>query len=90
MAFHATALSQSSYKVGYTNSHSGFMAFMGTAWRDGFLLEVEEINAAGGINGHKLDVVVYDDESDVAKGVLAFKKLRLFWREYEPQYARLQ
>jgi branched-chain amino acid transport system substrate-binding protein len=70
-----TAFSQPSYKVGYLNSHSGFMAFMGTAVRDGFLLGVDEINAAGGINGRKLDVVIYDDESDVAKGVLAFKKL---------------
>jgi len=70
-----TAFSQPSYKVGYLNSHSGFMAFMGTAWRNGLLLGVDEINGAGGIKGHKLDVVVYDDESDVAKGVIAYKKL---------------
>ena len=75
LALCGTAFSQPSYKVGYLNSHSGFMAFMGTEWRDGLLLGVDEINGAGGINGRKLDVVVYDDESDVAKGVLAFKKL---------------
>jgi branched-chain amino acid transport system substrate-binding protein len=63
------------YKIGYINSHSGFLAHMGSANRDGFLLAVEELNAAGGVNGHKLDVVVYDDESDVTKGVIAFKKL---------------
>jgi branched-chain amino acid transport system substrate-binding protein len=70
-----TAFSQPHYKVGYLNSHSGFMAFMGTAHRNGFLLGVDEINGTGGINGRKLDVVIYDDESDVAKGVLAYKKL---------------
>jgi branched-chain amino acid transport system substrate-binding protein len=70
-----TAFSQSPYKIGYTNCHSGWLGFMGSAWRDGFLLGVGEINAAGGINGHKLDVSMYDDESDVAKGVLTFKKL---------------
>lgn len=75
VAPYGTALSQTPYKIGYTNSHSGFMAYMGTAWRDGFLLGLDEINGAGGIKGHKLDVVVYDDESDVAKGVLCFKKL---------------
>ncbi len=63
------------FKIGYTNAFSGFLAFMGTAGRDGFLLRMDEINAAGGINGHKLEVIVYDDESDVTKGVLAFKKL---------------
>jgi branched-chain amino acid transport system substrate-binding protein len=61
--------------MGYLNSHSGFMAFTGTAWRNGFLFGVDEINGAGGINGHKVDVVMYDDGSDVAKGVLAYKKL---------------
>jgi branched-chain amino acid transport system substrate-binding protein len=75
VGFQGTAFSQSSYKIGYANSHSGFMAFMGTSWRDGFLLAADTINASGGINGRKLDVVIYDDESDVAKGVLAFKKL---------------
>ena len=70
-----SAISGAPFKIGYTNAFSGFLAFMGTAGRDGFLLRVDEINAAGGINGHKLDVIVYDDESDVTKGVLAFKKL---------------
>ncbi len=70
-----TAFSKAPYKIGYVNSHSGFLAHMGSAHRDGFLLCVEEINQSGGINGHKLDVVVYDDESDVTKGVLAFKRL---------------
>lgn len=75
VAFHGLALSKTPYKIGYVNAHSGFLAFMGTAWRDGFLMGIDEINQAGGINGHKLDVVVYDDESNVAKGVLAVKKL---------------
>ena len=41
-----TAFSQPPYKIGFANSHSGFMAFMGTAYRDGFLLGVDEINGA--------------------------------------------
>ena len=75
VAFHGTALSQSSYKIGYTNSHSGFLAFMGNAWKEGFFLGVDQTNAAGGINGHKMDVVMYDDESDISKAVLTVKKL---------------
>ena len=75
VAFHGTAFSQSSYKVGYVNSHSGFLAFMGNAWKEGFLLGLDHINGTGGINGRKVDVVTYDDESDISKAVLAFKKL---------------
>ena len=75
VAFHGTALSQSPYKIGYTNSHSGFLAFMGNAWKEGFLLGVDHINTAGGINGRKMDVVMYDDESDISKAVLTLKKL---------------
>ena len=70
-----SAISGAPFKIGYSNSFSGFLAFMGSAGRDGFLLRVDEINAAGGINGHKLEVIVYDDESDVTKGALTFEKL---------------
>jgi branched-chain amino acid transport system substrate-binding protein len=75
IAFQGTALSQLPYKIGYANSHSGFLGFMGSTWRDGFMLGVDDINAAGGINGHKLEIITYDDESDIAKAVLAVKKL---------------
>jgi branched-chain amino acid transport system substrate-binding protein len=36
---------------------------------------VEEVNKKGGINGHPLQLVVYDDESDATKCNLAVKKL---------------
>jgi branched-chain amino acid transport system substrate-binding protein len=36
---------------------------------------VQKINAAGGINGVPLNVVIYDDESDATKCALAVKKL---------------
>ena len=70
-----TALCKPPYKVGLVDSFSGFMAYMGTHCRDAFFLLVDEINASGGIDGHKLEVVTYDNESDVSKGILAFKKL---------------
>ena len=35
----------------------------------------EEINKNGGINGHPLELIVYDDESDATKCTLAVKKL---------------
>ena len=54
---------------------TGFMAPMGTGVKDATEWLVEEINAEGGVNGHPLEVVMYDDESDPSKGVLALKKL---------------
>ncbi|MBN2873595.1 MAG: ABC transporter substrate-binding protein [Spirochaetales bacterium] len=36
---------------------------------------VDEINAAGGINGHKLELIVIDDEMKADKGASAFEKL---------------
>lgn len=35
----------------------------------------DDINAAGGINGHQVDVVMYDTEGDSAKGIDAFTRL---------------
>lgn len=35
----------------------------------------DDINAAGGINGHQVDYVMYDTEGDAAKGIDAFTRL---------------
>ncbi|MDR2951797.1 MAG: ABC transporter substrate-binding protein [Treponema sp.] len=54
---------------------SGAVAFYGNESRDGALLAVEEINAAGGLLGKKLNLVSEDDEGDSAKAINAFTKL---------------
>ena len=63
------------YKIGFVTSITGFMGPMGSGAREGVLLVTDKINGAGGINGHPLELIIYDDESDPSKGVLAFKKL---------------
>lgn len=35
----------------------------------------DDINAAGGINGHQVEVIMYDTEGDSAKGIDAFTRL---------------
>ncbi|MCR5252786.1 MAG: ABC transporter substrate-binding protein [Treponema sp.] len=62
-------------KIGFIGPLSGGVAVYGTEARDGVLLAVEEINAAGGVLGQKLALVSEDDEGDPAKTVSAFKKL---------------
>ena len=64
-------------KIGYLGGMSGRGADLGTAGRDGVLLAVEEVNAAGGINGRKVELTMIDDgqKSETAlQAVETFKK----------------
>lgn len=51
-------------KVGVLHSLSGTMAISEVAVRDATLLAIEEINAAGGVNGMMLEPIVEDGASD--------------------------
>jgi branched-chain amino acid transport system substrate-binding protein len=62
-------------KVGTVLSVSGPAAFLGEDMKRGMEIAIEEINAAGGIQGRKLEWVFYDAESQAAKGVNATKRL---------------
>ena len=54
---------------------SGTISFYGIEERDGALLAIEEINAAGGLLGRQLRLVAEDDEGDAAKANQALTKL---------------
>src|SRR6202142_540389 len=54
------AMAQSEIKIGEINSYSLLPAFT-DPYRKGWQLAVEEINAAGGVNGKKLVVISKDD-----------------------------
>lgn len=54
---------------------SGSVAVYGVECKNGVDLAIEEINAAGGINGKKVFLVSEDDEGNPDKTVVAFKKL---------------
>ena len=43
---------------------SGAGAAAGAVWHDGIKMAAEEINAAGGILGEKIDLVEYDSQTD--------------------------
>jgi len=55
---------QETVKVPCLCEISGAGAVSGTNLRDGALLAIEEINAAGGILGHPVEMTVYDTQSD--------------------------
>jgi branched-chain amino acid transport system substrate-binding protein len=64
-----------SVSIGAIFPLSGAVAFYGNESRDGALLAIEEINAAGGLLGKKLVLLSEDDEGDAAKAVNALTKL---------------
>lgn len=57
-------------KIGYLLPETGQLAFLGPPMIDGVKMAVEEINAAGGINGQDVVLVGQDDgtDADVAGG----------------------
>jgi branched-chain amino acid transport system substrate-binding protein len=61
-------------KIGEINSYSALPSFT-EPYRKGWQLAVEEINAAGGINGKKLVVVSKDDNGKPADAVTAANEL---------------
>jgi branched-chain amino acid transport system substrate-binding protein len=71
----AIAAEKSAYKVGAVFSVTGGASFLGEPEKKTVEMIEEEINSKGGINGHPLEVIVYDDETDATKCVLAVKRL---------------
>ncbi len=63
------------YKIGGIFSSTGRASFLGDPEKKTMEMMVEQINAAGGIDGHMLECVIYDSEGDPAKAVSAVNKL---------------
>ncbi len=64
------------FKIGGSGPLTGGAAAYGDAVNKGAQIAVEEINAAGGINGVKLEWKMEDDEHDAEKGVNAYNSLK--------------
>src|ERR1700722_14236553 len=69
------AFAQETLKVGLVAAMSGQSAKSGEAIVRGLSLAIDEINAKGGVLGKKVELVVRDDESNPAKGVIAAREL---------------
>lgn len=61
--------------IGAITPLTGPFAAYGEPVRDGMLLALEEINAKGGIDGRKLELLIEDDGGDPKNAVTAFTKL---------------
>jgi branched-chain amino acid transport system substrate-binding protein len=63
------------YVIGGIFSITGPASYLGEPERNSLEMVAEEINTKGGINGHPLKLVIYDDEGDVTKARLHAEKL---------------
>ncbi|NLB77845.1 MAG: ABC transporter substrate-binding protein, partial [Clostridiaceae bacterium] len=62
-------------KIGINYELTGEVASYGQASVDGIELAIDEINAAGGINGKKINAVKYDNKSDKSQATTLATKL---------------
>jgi branched-chain amino acid transport system substrate-binding protein len=62
-------------RLGAVLSVTGPASFLGEPEKNTIQMEVDKINAAGGVLGRPLEVVILDDETDVNKAVLATDRL---------------
>src|SRR5690625_5951224 len=70
----SAALAQS-VTIGVLSPLSGAAAGTGQAQLAGFQVALEEINAAGGVLGEPLEIIVEDTQANVAVALAAFEKL---------------
>src|SRR5947199_10481404 len=61
--------------IGTHQDLSGPIKVWGVPVSNGMKMAVEEINAAGGINGRKLKLILEDTRSDPKKAVLATQRM---------------
>lgn len=71
MSLHA----QETIKIGAIYSTSGPGAFLGVPEERGARLKAAEINKAGGINGRKVELVIYDSEGNTGKAAQLARRL---------------
>jgi branched-chain amino acid transport system substrate-binding protein len=62
-------------KIAIIGAQSGTNAALGNWMKEGVTLAVEEKNAAGGIHGRPVQIIIYDDEADPTKSVNLAQKV---------------
>ncbi|NTW99308.1 MAG: ABC transporter substrate-binding protein [Geobacteraceae bacterium] len=75
MLFSATAFAAAPIKIGGLFAVTGPAAFLGEPERNSAKMVIDEINKAGGVKGHKLELVAYDTTGDATKAVQLATKL---------------
>ncbi|RUY39801.1 ABC transporter substrate-binding protein, partial [Mesorhizobium sp. M7A.F.Ca.CA.002.07.1.1] len=64
LASASTALAADTIKIGYPANLTGIQASLDGPMLNGAKLAASEINAAGGVLGQQIELVIYDSKSD--------------------------
>src|ERR1051325_8923931 len=75
LARSAGALAQETLKIGAPQPMTGPDAPFGDKFKKAYAMAVEEINAAGGVNGKKIEVVIEDHQAKNALAATIAEKL---------------
>src|SRR5690606_27055294 len=75
MAAPATAAEKPPIKLGAILPMTGFLAAYGEIFHIGMQMGVDDVNAAGGVNGSKIELQVEDDQLNPQQSVLLYRKL---------------
>lgn len=62
-------------KIGLLANTSGDAAMYGNAVKNGAVLYLNQVNAAGGINGKQIEIIAYDEKGDPTEAANAFNRL---------------
>jgi len=73
-SFALPAAAQDTIKIGELNSYKNFAAFL-EPYKKGWEMAVEEVNAAGGVLGKKIEIVSRDDNGNPADAVRVAEEL---------------
>jgi len=63
------------YRIGAVFAVTGAASFLGEPEKNSAILLQDQINKAGGINGHPIEIIIEDSKSDETQAVLSAKKL---------------
>jgi branched-chain amino acid transport system substrate-binding protein len=63
------------FRIGCAVSLTGRFGKDGTLVRDAYTLWMEKVNAKGGINGHPVEIIFYDDKSDAPTAAKLIEQL---------------
>lgn len=75
MLLFVNAYAKEAYKIGALFAVTGPASFLGEPEKNTAIMLQEQINKAGGINGHPLEIIIEDTKSDETQAVLSAKKL---------------
>lgn len=67
--------SEDTIKIGLLTPRTGKVAQYGINVENAAKLAIDEVNAAGGIDGKKVEMIVYDNKGDATESINLFKRL---------------